>query len=87
VKELQKELYKKYKMDIPYHIVFRGKEKALDIINGKWDDNYNLFPSYKADLLRCAHGSVVELDTEVHKGKYVLEDSLLHLNQVLMVSS
>jgi hypothetical protein len=69
VKELQKELYKKYKMDIPYHRVFRGKEKALDIINGKWDDGYNLLPSYKAELLRCVPGSVVELDTEVHKGK------------------
>jgi hypothetical protein len=69
VKELQKELYKKYKIDIPYHKVFRGKEKALDIINGKWDDCYNLLPSYKVELLRCVPGSVVELDTEVHKGK------------------
>jgi hypothetical protein len=57
-KELQKELYKKYKMNIPYHRVFRCKEKALDIIYGKWDDSYNLLPSYKVELLRCAPDSV-----------------------------
>ena len=49
--ELQNELYKKYKMDIPYHRVFRGKEKALDIIYGKWDDSYNLLPSYKVSVI------------------------------------
>jgi hypothetical protein len=30
--------WKKYHFEVPYGRVFRGKEKALDIIYGKWDD-------------------------------------------------
>jgi hypothetical protein len=36
-KELQVQLKKK-KIEVPYSKVFRGKEKALDMLNGKWDD-------------------------------------------------
>jgi hypothetical protein len=80
-KELQKELYKQYKMDIPCQRVFRGKEKALDIIYGKWDGSYNLLPSYKAELNRYAHGSVVELDIEVHKGEICFRRFFVALKQ------
>jgi hypothetical protein len=34
-KDLQVELKKKYKIEVPYSRVFRGKEKAPDMINGK----------------------------------------------------
>lgn len=67
-KMLQQELLKKYKMDIPYDRVFRGKEKALDMIYGAWDDSYDLLPTYRDELCRAMPGSVVELDTEDHKG-------------------
>jgi hypothetical protein len=32
---LQKKLKKQFGFDVPYHRVFRGKEKALDMIFGK----------------------------------------------------
>jgi hypothetical protein len=67
-KKLQSELKKKYKFEVPYDRVFRGKENALDMINGKWDDSYDLLLTYQAELLRSLHGSVVELDTEIHCG-------------------
>jgi len=67
-KELQDALKKRYSMDIPYDKVFRGKEKALDMIYGKWDDSYDLLPTYRAELLKSVPGSVVELDTEEHQG-------------------
>jgi hypothetical protein len=51
-KDLQVELKKKYKIEVPYSRVFRGKEKALDMINGKWDDSYDLIPTYRAELFR-----------------------------------
>jgi hypothetical protein len=38
------------------------------MINGKWDDSYDLLPTYQAELLRSLPGSVVELDTEIHGG-------------------
>lgn len=66
--DLQKKLNKKYKMEIPYDRVFRGKEKALDIIFGKWDDSYDLLPTYRAELLKSVPGSIVEIDTEIHQG-------------------
>jgi hypothetical protein len=59
---------KKYKIEIPYSRVFRGKEKALDIINRKWDDSYDLIPTYRAELLRSCPGSIIEFDTEEHNG-------------------
>jgi hypothetical protein len=68
-KVLQQNLKKKYHMEVPYGRVFRGKEKTLDIIYGKWDDSYQILPTYEAELLKSMAGSVVELDTEEHKGE------------------
>jgi hypothetical protein len=42
--------------------------RALDIIYGKWEDCYDLIPTYQAKLLRLVPGSVVELETEEHNG-------------------
>uniref|UniRef100_A0A0A9GH72 Uncharacterized protein n=1 Tax=Arundo donax TaxID=35708 RepID=A0A0A9GH72_ARUDO len=67
-KELHDELKKKYKIDVPYDMVFRGKERALDIINGTWDDSYDLLPTHRAELLKSMPGCIVELDTEEHNG-------------------
>jgi hypothetical protein len=49
--ELPRNLKKKYALEVPYNKVFRGKEKDLDMIFGKWDDNYDLLPTYRAELL------------------------------------
>jgi hypothetical protein len=67
-KNLQHELLKKYKMAIPYDRTFRGKEKALDMIYGAWYDSYDLFSTYRDELCKAMSRSVVELDTENHKG-------------------
>jgi hypothetical protein len=66
--ELQAALRKRYSMKVPYNKVFRGKEKALDMIYGKWYDSYDLLPTYRAALLKSMPGSVIELDTEEHQG-------------------
>jgi hypothetical protein len=67
-KELQVQLKKKFKIEVPYFRVFRGKEKTLDMLNEKWDDSYNLLSTFKAELLRSCPDSIVELDTEEHNG-------------------
>jgi hypothetical protein len=67
-KELQAELKKKCKLDVPYDRVFRGKETTLDMINGKLDDSYTLLPTYQVELMKSMPSSVVEMDTEVHNG-------------------
>ena len=66
--ELERKLKKKYALEIPYDRVFRGKEKALDMIFDKWDDSYDLLPTYRAELLKSVPGSILELDTKNHHG-------------------
>ena len=66
--ELQRKLKDKYALEVPYNKVLRGKEKAPEMIFGKWDDSYDLLPTYRAELLKSAPGSIVELDTENHQG-------------------
>ena len=68
-RELQERLNKKYSMKIPYYRVVRGKNRALDMIYGKWADSYDLLPTYQAKLLRSIPDSIVELDTEEHMVK------------------
>ena len=63
-RELSDRLKNEYSTEIPYHRVFRGKERAMDIIYGKWADSYNLLPTYQAELLRVVPGSIVDIDTE-----------------------
>ena len=62
-KELQDRLKKKYSIEVPYDRVFRGKLRAMDIIYGKWNDSYNLLPTYQAELLKVVPGSIVDIDT------------------------
>jgi hypothetical protein len=63
-KELQDRLKKKYSIEVPYDRVFRGKLRAMDIIYEKWNDSYNLLPTYQAELLKVVPGSIVDIDTE-----------------------
>ena len=44
------------------------RKKALDMIFGKWDDSYDLLPTYRAELLKSVLGSIVELDMKNHHG-------------------
>jgi hypothetical protein len=53
---------------VSYGRVFRGTEKALDIIYEKWDDSYEIVPTYQTKLLKSISGSIVEYDTEENKG-------------------
>jgi hypothetical protein len=67
-KELHADLKKRYSIEIPYDKVLGGKEKALDMIFGKWDDSYDLVPTYRVELLKSLPESIVEFDTEKHQG-------------------
>lgn len=67
-RELQDRLKKKYSIEVPYYRVVRGKMRALDMIYGKWDDSYDLLPTYQDERLRFVPSSIVELDTEDHNG-------------------
>ena len=55
------------------------------MIYGKWDDSYDLLPTYRAELLKLVPGSVVELDTEEHQGDACFRRFLWLLSHALMV--
>jgi hypothetical protein len=57
--ELQKKLEKDYKCKIGYDTVWRGREKALDLLCGSW----------KAEILKRSPDSVVEIDCKVVSGR------------------
>jgi hypothetical protein len=61
--ELKKELFFKYKLDIPYMTVYNGRKRAADKLFGKWDDSFDLLYRFKAEIELRSPGSVVEIDT------------------------
>ena len=67
--ELRQNLKLEFKVDIPYHQIFDGKKKALDIIQGKWNDRFHMLFSFKVEVEKTSPGSVVEIDHELVRGK------------------
>jgi hypothetical protein len=61
-KELQDKLQKQYSVTISYDTIWRGKEKALAKVYGKWEDSFELLFRWKAEVLKRCPGSVVEID-------------------------
>lgn len=49
--------------------VSRGKDKAMDMISGKWEDSFHRLYSFKAEVEKCSPGSVVEIDKETMQYK------------------
>ena len=50
VRQLQKNLKKKYGLEVPYMRVFYGKQMALDNIYGKCTDSFQLLYTFKAEV-------------------------------------
>jgi hypothetical protein len=42
VAELRRKLNGKFDVVIPYNRVYDGKEMALDLMQGKWNDNFHM---------------------------------------------
>ena len=59
---LHGKLFGKYKIEIPYMRIFNAREKALDRINGQWNDSFQLLYTFKAEVEMASPGSVVEID-------------------------
>ena len=61
-KELQKKLQIDHKCQIAYDTVWRGKERALDEVYGKWEESFELLFRWKAKVMKRCLGSVVEIE-------------------------
>ena len=79
---LREKLEKKFVVQFPYNRVFDGKEIALDMIQGNWNDSFTMLYSFKAEVEKTSPGSVVDIDYELVRGrpkisrgvKYVMAD-------------
>nr|XP_034569455.1 uncharacterized protein LOC117833969 [Setaria viridis] len=67
--ELQKKLQDEYSITIPYDTVWRGKEKALAEVYGKWEESFEMLYRWKAEVLKRSPGSVVEIEVLEIDGK------------------
>ena len=61
-KDLKKRLDTDHKCDIAYDTVWWGKERALDVVYGKRSGSFELFFSWKAEVMKRSPGSVAEID-------------------------
>jgi hypothetical protein len=58
---LHAKLFEKYKINIPYMRIFNAKDMALDIINGQWNESFQLLYTFKVEVEMSSPGSVVEI--------------------------
>ena len=66
---LHVKLFEKYKINISYMKIFYAKERALDKINGPWNENFQLLYTFKAKVEMASPRSVVEIDKHTVKHK------------------
>jgi hypothetical protein len=85
-KELQNMMERDHKCRIAYDTVWRGKERALDEVYGKWSDSFELLFRWKAELMKRCPGSVVEIDVLEVEGQIYFHRFSVLSNLALMVS-
>jgi hypothetical protein len=61
-KAIQVKLMTDYNVELPYHIVWKGKERALQTLYGDWENSFKLLYSFKAKIQSRFQGSVVKID-------------------------
>ncbi|XP_066365297.1 uncharacterized protein [Miscanthus floridulus] len=61
-KELQKKLQTGHKCQIAYDTVWRGKERALDEVYGKWEESFELLFRWKVEVMKRCPESVIEIE-------------------------
>ena len=83
-KEVKDELEEKYKIQIPYQTVWYGRQRASDILFGKWDDSYDWLYRFKAEVELRSPRSVIEIGTVEVNGKIHFSNFSVHSRLALM---
>jgi len=84
-KELQKKLETDHKCQIAYDTVWRGKQRALEEVYGKWEESFELLFRWKAEVMKRCLGSVVEIEVLEVDGQIYFHHFSVLLNHALMV--
>ncbi|XP_020185340.1 uncharacterized protein [Aegilops tauschii subsp. strangulata] len=75
---LHGKLFEKYKINISYMKIFYAKERALDKINGPWNESFQLLYTFKAEVETTSPGSVVEIDKHTVKPYLAVDATALN---------
>lgn len=70
-KELRRRIKEKHKIEVSYFKIWAGKELALEQIHGTWEESFDQLYNFKAELQKRCPGSIVEIDHNIIKEKYV----------------
>ena len=71
--ELRRRLHDKYKINVQYMKVFRGKGLAMAKLFGNWDDSFDKLYAWKAEVEKRSPGSIVAIDhMEYDQKKYFI---------------
>jgi hypothetical protein len=68
-KDLRIRLEEKYKCEIPYDTVWKGRQLALKELHGSWEESFQMLFNWRADVLSRSPESVIEVDIKEVDGK------------------
>jgi hypothetical protein len=68
-KELRKRLEQKYKCEIHYDTVWKGRQLAIKELHGSWEESFQMLFNWRAEVLSRSPGSVIEIDIKEVDGK------------------
>jgi hypothetical protein len=69
--------------ELAYDTVWRGKQKALDEVYGKWSESFELLFRWKAEVMKRSPRSVVEIDVLQVDGEVYFHRFSVLLNHAL----
>lgn len=75
--EVQEKLEEDFGITLKYWTVWKGRERAMRILYGTWEESFQLLYSFKAEIELRSPGSIVEIDTkdvdgEVHFNRFFI---------------
>ncbi|XP_024316483.1 uncharacterized protein LOC104583481 [Brachypodium distachyon] len=68
-KGLKERLEREYNMKLEYSNVWKGRSRALAVLNGTYQENFQLLWNFKAELMTANPGSVCEIDIKTVRKK------------------
>ena len=77
-KELRKRLEEKYKCEIHYDMVWKGRQLAIKELHGSWEESFQMLFNWRAEVLSRSPGSVIEIDIKEIDGKIYFHRFFVH---------
>jgi hypothetical protein len=69
LKELRKRLEEKYKCEIHYDTVWKGRQLAIKELHDSWEEKFQMLFNWRAEVLSRSPGSVIKIDIKEVDGK------------------